>query len=234
MSKSKRSKRRQSLIWFGAIAAGLVIAGLLWKLVPIEEALRWLMRTADGLGLWAPLAYAGMYIVLSIVGFPSTPLNVTAGILFGYWLALGTTVAAALTAAIVAFLLGRTLLQERFRKRLKSTPALEKIVGKLEDECFKVMLIARLNPLVPGTLKSYGFGALEVPFGKYVASAAIGQSIIFAIHVYLGWAGGYAAIEREQPPGTLEIGLLVGGVVLSLILIAVTYIFGRQALEETT
>lgn len=232
MSHASRSTRRRSLIWIGAVLLGLVGAALLWKLAPMEEALRWLMNASDGLGWRGPMAFAGIYTLLLMIGFPATPLNVTAGILFGYWLALGTTLAAALTSASAAFFLGRSLLQERFQRRLKSTPALARILEKLQSECFKVMLLARLNPLVPGTLKSYGFGAMEVPFGKYLASAAIGQSVIFSIHVYLGWAGGYAAIQREQPPTTLEIGLLVGGIVVSVVLIAITYIFGRRALDD--
>lgn len=234
MSEKRASKRRQSLIWFGAVVLALVVVAFVWKLVPIEEALRWLMNTADDLGWWAPLGYAGIAFALLMVGFPATPLNVTAGILFGYWLALGTVLGAALSAAAVAFFVGRSLMQERFQNRLEATPALAKVVEKLQDECFKVMLLARLNPLVPGTLKSYGFGALEVPFGKYMASAAIGQLVIFSIHVYVGWAGGYAALQREQPPTTLEIGLLIGGVAVSLVLIAVTYVFGRRALAQNS
>lgn len=231
MSK-QRTRKQQTLLWFGAIIVGLALAGLLWKLAPIEQWLRWLMGTADDLGWWAPVAFAAIYLPLALLGFPATPLNVTAGVLFGYWLALGTTLAASLSAAVLAFFIGRRLMQERFKKRLESTPSLAKIVERLEEECFKVMLLARLNPLVPGTLKSYGFGALEVPFGKYIGSAALGQVVIYSIHVYLGWAGGYAAIERDQPPGALEIGLLVGGVVLSLVLIAVSYGLGRRALRN--
>lgn len=57
-------------------------------------------------GLWAPLLYVALYIVATSLLLPSTPLNISGGILFGLWFGMLWTGIAAIVAAAVTFAFG--------------------------------------------------------------------------------------------------------------------------------
>ena len=101
MSKMKRNILRLTIVCI-ALAA-LAGCSLGWLNPTHVQAL---IRPA---GLWAPLLYVALYVVATSLLLPSTPLNISGGILFGLWLGMLWTGIAAVVAAVVTFTFVRAL-----------------------------------------------------------------------------------------------------------------------------
>ena len=64
-----------------------------------EQLQLWLEKA----GIWAPIVYILLYTIGTLLILPSTPLNLTGGVIFGSVLGTLWTSIAAIVAAVVAF-----------------------------------------------------------------------------------------------------------------------------------
>ncbi len=216
--------------------AGIVVLPLalvlLWQTMPLDEYMRETVRWIESTGPVGVIAFYLVYVVCALVGLPRTLFNIAAGVLFSYPVALVTVLVAAASAYAATFTIARTFAREWVLRRVAKLPNVERILKLVEQEGFKLVFLIRLNPFIPGVLKGYGLGTTKIPFGTYLAASILGFLPIALAHVYLGWVGGEAMLNPDSHPTELQQWLLYGGVVASVILVAIFVAYGRRAMNR--
>lgn len=227
-SALKPRARNRWIVRLSIIGIAAAAAVLVWTLVPVDKWLSvavWHMFDLRG---WAVVIYFLLYVLLVAVAFPTTPLNVGAGILFSFWVGAAVALAAGFVAATACFLLVRFVAEDWIRLRAKKLPHYDDIMQLMKNAGLQVVFLVRLNPLMPAALKNYGFGLARVPLRTYLLGTALGQTPVTLAHVYLGWAGGLAIMAGEEPLSTRDY-LFVGlGAALSVGLLVVISWYGRK------
>lgn len=137
-----------------------------------EEQLQvWLEQS----GVWAPVIYCLVYAASTILLVPSTPLNLSGGLIFGVlWGTIWTSVAA-IAAAIVSFIFSRTVGQRfvarQFSGRWQAWTAIDAEIG--EGGLFYIFAI-RLLPILPYGLVNFAAGLTSIRFRDYAIGTALG------------------------------------------------------------
>lgn len=217
------------LVIAALLAIGAVVA---WKLFPIETWLETSVDWIESLGAWGPIVWFACFAILGTVSFPTTPLYLTTGVLFGVLGGALLAFSAGLTASLASFLIARHLARSTWQDRLDALPRFQELLAALEDESFKVVVLARVSPFIPAAVKNYGFGLTSIPFRRYCAATAIGQLPIAAAYTYLGWASGTAMLGGEKELSRTELSLLVAGGVASILLLVLVTWHARRVLQK--
>jgi len=131
----------------------LLILGiyLLYRYTPLAGFLQPsnLRSWIEGFGIFGPVIYGLLYVMLTVVLFPASVLTIMGGVIFGTLLGMFYTIIAATLAATVAFYIakyfGRGVVERFLKGKLKT---LDK---KLEKGGFYTMVILRLLyiPYIP-------------------------------------------------------------------------------------
>ena len=203
------------------LAAVLVGAAALlaWRYVPIEAWVEQFARTIDGLGPWAPVIYASTYAAAMVLGAPGAPFSVGAGLVWGM-AGLPVTLAGATMGACGCFLVSRHVLSRRVRPLVAARPLLAALDRAVTEEGWRIVLLVRLNPLVPFNVQNYTFGVTQIRFWPYAVATAVGVSPNTALHVYFGMLGRDAA-----GAGPWRWGVLAAGLVMTAI---ASWVVGRK------
>lgn len=205
---------------------------LAWKYVPLGDWTTSLMDRIEGMGAWGYVAFYVIYVVAALVGIPRTPLNVGAGIVFSFSSALTLVLAASATGNVLTFQIARHFVRQWVAKRVENIPNADRIMEAVEREGFKLVFLLRLNPFVPAVLKGYGFGTTRLSFATYIVASVLGSLPILAAHVYLGVLGGEVMINSEQHPAQWRLALMLGGGVVSVILIVLISWYAHRAIHS--
>ncbi len=204
--------------------------------------LAWLVRThyhhvevwLGGLGHWAPAAFILVHAVLVPLGFPVSVLGVLAGATFGWLAATGLLLAAALLAASLMYLLGRTLLAGPARRAIARRPRLIRLAAMVDRDTLRLMVLLRLSPL-HFALVSYLLGAGRVPYAAYVATTLLVLPSA-AFQAYVGHAARVVG-QEVAITGAVATGRLVylgAGLLATAALAIVLGRMARRALEADT
>lgn len=224
-------RRKTIMILIAAVAIPLGLVAL-WKFLPMNEYLREAVAWISATGPAGVLVFYVIYVACALIGIPRTLLNVAAGVLFSFPVAIASVLAAAATSYALTFTIARTVARDWVKQRLAGAPNVRKLMDLVDEEGFKLVLLIRMNPFIPGVLKGYGFGTTNIPFFTYLVASILGFLPIALSHVYLGWIGGEAMLGDEGGPTDLERWLLIGGIVVSLLLVVSLYVYGRRALNK--
>lgn len=216
-----------------ALVAALLLVGA-WKLLPVDIWVQAFLGVVASMGIWGPLVYGLVYVVAGTLGVPRTPLNIGAGVTFGLAPALAVVmVSAALTFAIT-FGIARHVAGDWVGRKIDAIPNGRRIMEAVDEEGFKLVLLLRMNPFLPAVIKGYGFGTTNLKFAPYLLASVLGFLPIGLAHVYLGWAGGQAMLTAGgQPPG-LHTAVLIGGVVVSLLLVGLVAWLAHRSIHKRT
>ena len=214
----------------GVVLVGTVICallvGLLLRFGAREYVLR-LLAWIRGLGAWGPAAFILIEVIVVIALLPGIFLTLGAGFLFGplwgtVYVVIGHTAGGA-----VAFLLGRTLLQERVRRLLQRRPRLRDLDRRVSAQGWTLILLTRLIPFFPFKLSNYFFGVMRFSLRDMVIGTALGIVPIAATNVYAGsLAGDLATMTSPAARGPVGWGIYGAGL---LILVAAVLYLGRTA-----
>ena len=224
----RRPLTRGRLLALGAVAVALLAA------VYFLPTGRWLRATVgwvDGLGPWGVVVFVIVYALLSAVAVPTSPLNVAAGLLFGVLLGFAASLAAVSLAAIASFLVARHAARAWVLRRLSCHPRYHSAVLGLRHESWKMIVLTRLNPLLPSAVANYCFGVTPVRFRTYAAASVVGNAPLCFLLAYLGSVGQLTFGEghRRTPA---EYALYAGGLVATIALTVWITRYTRRKLAE--
>lgn len=181
----------------------------------VESALVWI----DGLGIWGAIAFVGLYIVATIVCFPSFLLTLGAGAVYGWLVGSAVVFVGATLGSIAAFLIGRYLARGWVADRIAKNSTFQAIDRAVGAEGLKIVLLTRLSPVFPFVLQNYAYGITQVSLRDYVLGA-IGMIPGTLMYVYVGSLFGNltalfsGAATRSKTP--IESALYVLGLIATI------------------
>lgn len=229
--KFNPTPRQWLLTGFFVIVLPLALM-LLWKLLPMAEYSRAAISWIEDKGFVGVIGFWVIYVLAALVGIPRTPMHIVAGVVFSFPIALLVIIIGAASAHSATFWIARTVARDWVCKQLEKSPQAARVLELVDEECFKLVLLVRMNLFIPGVLKGYGFGTTDIPYGKYILASVLGFLPIGIAHVYLGWAGGATMLDGDADFTAVQKWLLIGGGVVSLVLVAAVYYYGRRALHR--
>lgn len=169
-----------------ASAAILVAAlGLTLALLPVRATLAGVLTWVQNQGYWAPAVLVATYLLTSLVFLPSFILSIGAGFLFGPVPGAVTASIGSTLGATAAFLVGR-LARESVQAMIAGNArfaALDRAVGR---EGFKIVLLARLSPILPGNVLNFTLALTPVRCRDFALASWIGMFPLTMVYVYLG------------------------------------------------
>lgn len=186
------------------LVIGVVLAlAVVGRAVPLQAALDWLRDRAGELGVWAALAFGGIFVAATLILVPGWPMTVAAGAVFGA--AVGTLVMwlAAVVSASAAFFLGRLFGRDRAARQLAAYPRLRLLYHTLGDrDGWKLVIAVRLSHALPFGLQGMLFGLTPISFWTYLLSSALIMLPGTFVYAYLGHVGAIAleASALDTPP----------------------------------
>lgn len=218
--------------WLILALAGIIGLALIWMTLPVRQWLLTTVERIDAMGVWGIVVYFVLYFCLASATFPSTPLNVGAGLIFHFTSGFLVAWTAGVLASMATFLFSRYVGREWAERRLKLLPNCNAFVKSVESQGFQVVLLARLNPFIPASIKNFGFGLTSISFASYTAATAVGQLPIVLAYVYLGWAGSATLLRDGQPSGVRTM-LIVAGIAISASTLLLVNRWGRNVTPAT-
>ena len=87
------------------------------------------------------VAFVSIYMAMELCGLPSVPLAAAAGVAYPTKVALAVVLASSVTAACVAYYVGRTRLRPRLDKRISKDRRLRAVAAAVRDEGFAILLV---------------------------------------------------------------------------------------------
>ena len=214
----------------------LFVAALLLAVqaLPFDALIRGLQSWIEGLGVWGPVAFVGLYALWAVLFLPGSALTLAAGAVFG----LGTgTVAALLGAtlgAAAAFVIARYFARERVEKMARSNRKFAAIDRAIEKGGWRIVAMLRLSPAMPFNLQNYLYGVTAIRFWPCVLTSLVFMLPGTFLYVYLGHLAGQglaAASGGGGRPAGQWVLLAVGLAATVGVTVYVTRL-ARKALNE--
>jgi uncharacterized membrane protein YdjX (TVP38/TMEM64 family) len=171
------------------ILAAIACLGLTWLGMHVlgqykPEQLQALIRQT---GVWGPLCYVGLYAIATLMLLPSTPLNISGGVLFGPWLGTVWTSVGAIVAAAIAFLFSRTWGRPVMEKKLAGR--WEKMDAEIRRGGLFYMFAIRLVPVMPYGIVNFAAGLTAIRFRDYLLGTTVGTVPSVLPFVLIGSSG---------------------------------------------
>jgi uncharacterized membrane protein YdjX (TVP38/TMEM64 family) len=162
---------------------------------PVRQALSYalhgnvgaLQAQLRGYGAAGALVLVALILIHSVVLFPAEIANGTAGLVYGFWVALPIVMISWTVSGLIAYGLGR-FLGHPIAVRLAGERRVEQAERVIEKGGVTALLLSRLVPFVPFSLVGYIAGAAEIPLWRYTWTTFVGVLPITAAAVYLGHA----------------------------------------------
>jgi uncharacterized membrane protein YdjX (TVP38/TMEM64 family) len=193
-----------------AVLVVLLLAGGVAALtvdLPQVDAVRAWVGGAGPAG-WTAMVLGVALVLLAPV--PRSAVSVLVGLVVGFGPGLAVAFAGALLAALAAFGLSRTL--GRSAATRLAGPRFDRVDALMDRRGFVAVLAARLVPVVPFVVLSYGAGLTAIGWAPYAAGSVLGLVPSTVVQVGVGASAG--AIVAGASPLTV-VSLLAGAVVLT-------------------
>lgn len=140
-----------------------------------------------------PVGYLGfilIYIVSTVMMLPGSPLTFTAGALFGFWKGLILVSLSSTLGATCAFMVSRYLVRKSIEKRVLKNKKFQSIDNEINEQGWKIVILARLSPIIPFFLLNYALGITKIRFIHFIFASWIGMIPGTIVYVLMGTMGG--------------------------------------------
>lgn len=209
MSQATKSKLIVKYLLIALLVFGLIIgAKQVGLFAVINNALQSALTWIEGLGVWAPIIFIGIYIIATVFLISGAVLTLGAGLIFGIikgsiLVSIGSTL-----GATAAFLVGRYFARRWVAKQIEKQPKFKAIDAAVAREGWKIVGLTRLSPVFPFVFLNYAFGVTQVSLRDYVLASWIGMMPGTVMYVYFGFIGKSAAEGNPWKLALNIVGLL--------------------------
>src|SRR5262249_1277584 len=196
--------------------------------VPLLHWMVDFIQWVKGAGPAGGALYAVVYVAGTALFFPGLPLTLGAGFIYGA--VIGTLVVspASVAGASVAFLIARYLARDWVARRLKTYPQAAAIDRAIAKNGFKVVVLLRLQPVIPFNMLNYALGLSDIGLRDYALASWIGMLPATILYVYLGSVmGDVTDLVRGRPDSGMAGRVLLWGGLIAMV--AMVWWLGRAA-----
>ncbi len=221
-----------SIILGSALFVGAVLGALIY-FFNLQSHVKTLLEWINDRGIWAPLIFILVDIIVVVTLFPGVLITMGAGFLFGVVMGSIYIITATTIGAVLAFIFARYLLTKRTTNYLRSHPRLNFLDQLLAAEGWKIVLVTRLIPFFPFKLSNYLFGLTKFKLRDFSIGTFFGIWPITIFNVYVGSiTADLSALGTASTKSNLEWIVYISGFVISIF--AVIYIShrARHALKK--
>jgi uncharacterized membrane protein YdjX (TVP38/TMEM64 family) len=195
-----------------------------------------LVEWARAAGPAGAAVYGLAYVLATVLFLPGSVLTLGAGFAYGLLGGMAVVVPASITGALLAFLLGRTVLRERIARRMEGNARFLAIDQAIGEQGFRVVLLLRLSPVFPFNLLNYALGLTRVRLRDYLLASVLGMFPGTLLYVYLGSLVTSATelLSGRRPSAGLAGEVLFGVGLLATVAVTVLVTrAARRALDAT-
>lgn len=194
--------------------------------------LNYIIDWVQALGPWGRVLFVLLYAVSAVLFVPSLPLTVGAGTLFGAVVGSLLVSAGSTLGATLAFLTGRYLVRNWVTKKMAGNSTFGVIDRAVGEEGWKIVLLARLSPVIPFMVLNYAFAITRLRLGPFILASWIGMMPPTIFYVYLGSLARVGV--APNPPGPLKWTAYAVALVATAGLAIVGTRMARKALAKRT
>lgn len=180
---TRRVPRLYPLLRFAVLVAGVAGLAATVLVVGMPAPDTWAEQVA-GPGGWALVWAVGGTVVLAVALVPRAVLAAAGGLLFGPALGAAVVLAGVGVGAVVAFAAGRWLGRDLVLAHRRAAV----IDGWLVQQGLLGVIVARLLPVAPFGLVSYGYGLTGVPLSVFWLGTMVGAAPTTVVFANLGAA----------------------------------------------
>lgn len=220
------------IIIVSTLFVGLMLGGLIY-FFDLQSHVRELLEWINARGIWAPILFIFLDIVIVLFLFPGVLITMGAGFLFGVikgsiYIIIATTI-----GAVLAFIFARYLLSERIANYLRSKPRLSFINQLLATDGWKLVLATRLIPFFPFKLSNYLFGLTKFKLKDFFLGTFFGIWPITIFNVYVGSiTADLSTLGTGTAKTNFEWGFYIFGLIMTIFAVIYVGHRARQALKK--
>lgn len=227
--------RRRAVWRVAALLAGMALVVLLFWKLPVRQWLESFLFWVRTQGAWGTLIYGILYALGAVLMVPGSALTAGAGLLYGTLIGVLIVSPASVLGATLSFLIARYFARNWVERKLQAYPRFAAIDAAVERQGFKIILLVRLQPVLPFVLLNYALGLTRVRLADYIVASWIGMLPATIVYVYLGSA--LHSISELFSGGTLKhnlvwVVLFWGGLAAGVLLLWIFTRVARQALQH--
>ena len=202
----------------------------------VEDAVDSFLGWMGSAGMWGVWGYIACMSVCTLFFIPPSIFVLAAGFTFqsvwgisGALIALLSSFIAGVIGGLVAYYRARYISRDVVKILKRRYPILRATDRALAVKGLKVMLLIRLNPLIPFGVSNYVFGCSGVDPASYTL-AIIGMIPWWLLLIFIG-AGAEAALRSytSTAAGMMIIG---AGILTGIIALIIVWAFARKELEK--
>lgn len=220
------TRRPAPRVWLAALALIVVVTALV--ILPVQAWLTAALGWLEGAGPLGALLFGLLYVAAVVGGLPASLLTLGAGYVYGPFLGAAIVWPSATIGAVIAFLLGRSVLRSSVEAKLSAHPKFAALDDALADGGLSLVTLVRLSPAFPFNVINYAFGVTSVSLRDYALGSLVGMLPGTFMYVYLGSTLGSL---QQVFSGSVDAG--AGGQVLRglglVATVAVTVLVTRRA-----
>jgi len=227
--------RRSSVLRLAGATAVLALFILgAWKL-PLRQWAESFIFWVRSFGSSGAFVYGTVYAVGAVLMVPGSALTAGAGLVYGTLIGVLIVSPASVLGATGSFLIARYFARDWVERKLQDYPKFKAIDRAVEKQGFKIILLIRLQPILPFVLLNYALGLTRVRLRDYVVASWIGMLPATVVYVYLGsalhnvsdlFSGGMAKHS------TAGLAVFWGGLAAGAILLWFLTRMAKKALQE--
>lgn len=204
-----------------AIVVALVKTGAIQYLKDIQK----LKDLISGLGIWGPLAYIGLFILVTVTCISVVPLAVVGGLIFGAVKGIVFTAIGAGFGLSLSFLIARYVARDSIEGKFGQTEVFKKINNGVQKEGWFILAITRFLPIFPFGIQNYVYGLTSINFLQYALLSTL--FILPGTSVFVILAGAVASGDTAKAG---KMALLASLILLGLIVI--TKVVAKKVKKE--
>jgi uncharacterized membrane protein YdjX (TVP38/TMEM64 family) len=184
------------------------------------------------LGVWGPLVFLALFVLLTTLFVPDSVLSAAAGALFGVPVGLAVVSVGALAAQCICFAISRRLLRRRVLAVIGGRPKLAAIHRASEQGGVRLQLLLRLTPVSPVAV-SHVLGTTGTRLGTFSIGCLALMPSLF-VEVYAGYTAKHLVKVAGQVSthSALETGVVILGLIACIAVFALMTRMAQKAITR--
>jgi len=232
MSAQLGDSRRRAYL-FIAFLLGLCV---LVVSLPVTDYILAGVRWIAAQGTTGMILFILLYFTAGMLMLPMLPMGILAGMAYGMKSGFLILLPPALASALLATLLGRTILRGPVLGYVGRRPRWQAVCHAMSTQGTRAVMLNRLAPVLPFGLQNYALGAVGVTLKAQFLGTLIGMQPALWVALYLGsavtsFAHAQAQFGMSMFQGPRVYLLMGGGVSLLLLVLWLGRVAQRAVLD---